>query len=56
MKNTHFQAAMAQSIENVTAVRKVPGSGLGHSLFSLVKIQELVRVVNGSKKILKPAI
>ena len=36
-----------QSVEHTNAARKVSGSKLGHSTLSLVKIKELVQVVNG---------
>ena len=37
-------------METASAARKVPGSSLGHSRFSLVKIKKLIRVMNESKQ------
>ena len=41
---------MKQLVEHATAMRNFAGSSLGNFIFSLAKIQELLRLVNGSDK------
>ena len=48
--NTGSQVAIGQAVENGTAVQKVVGSSLGHSLHFLIIIKELFRVVETEQK------